>query len=55
MIARQFTLGQLALIAWQLHEFSEQALKDTDVIGRNLDLRRMSSAELSRHLSQLGA
>jgi hypothetical protein len=43
------------LIAWQLHEFSRDASKRAKVGGRDADLRRMSSEQLSKHLAQIGA
>ena len=54
-IARRFTFGQLALIAWQLHESSRNASQRAEVAGRDEDLRRMSSEQLSKHLAQIGA
>jgi len=43
------------LIAWQLHEFSRQVSERADAGGRDADLRRMSSEQLSKHLAQIGA
>jgi hypothetical protein len=45
----------LALIAWQLHEFSWNAAERREGSGQDADLRRMSGAQLSKHLAQIGA
>lgn len=55
MIARRFTFGQLALIAWQLRTFTEEFEERAEATGRNPDLCRMSGEQLSKHLAQLGA
>jgi hypothetical protein len=43
------------LIAWQLHEFSKEASERAEVGGKDADLRRMSSEQLSKHLAQIGS
>ena len=53
--ARRFTFGQLALIAWQLEERWSAGERCAEVAGHDVDLRALTSAELSRHLTTLGA
>jgi hypothetical protein len=52
VIARGFTLGQLALLAWQLREFS----RASEVFGDgvvSVDLRQFTGDELRSHLARL--
>ena len=54
MIARTFTLGQLALIAWRMGERWQAVERHDEIVGHDVDLRRMTGSELSLHLAQLG-
>ena len=54
VIARKFTLGQLALIAWRMQEQMAAADAQGEIVGRDADLRRMTGSELNRHLAQMG-
>jgi hypothetical protein len=42
------------VIAWQIEQRVQTAEDRTETIGHDTDLRRMSGAELSRHLAGLG-
>ena len=51
-IARRFTFGQLAVIAWQLEE--RASARTDESLGKGPDLRELTGSELERHLAQLG-
>jgi hypothetical protein len=52
VIARRFTLGQLALLAWQLREF-HRAGESSESSADNKDLRLLTGEDLSAHLARL--
>lgn len=54
MIASRFTLGQLALIAWQIGKNVQATRHASHAEDEDLDLRQLSSEELSRHANRLG-
>lgn len=43
------------MIAWQLEQRTRAVAEGAEVIGDDVDLRQMTGAELSRHLTRLGA
>jgi hypothetical protein len=43
------------VIAWQLEQRWRATEESTEPTGRDADLRKMTGAELSRHLARLGA
>lgn len=55
MIGSKFTFGQLALITWQLAERAQASREAGLVVGNDVDLRRLTGTELSRHLTRLGS
>jgi hypothetical protein len=52
VIARRFTLGQLALLAWQLREF-HRAGEANDAEANHVDLRLLTGDDLRAHLARL--
>jgi hypothetical protein len=52
VIARRFTLGQLALLAWQLREFSRASEMYGDEAD-SVDLRQLTGDELRSLLARL--
>ena len=43
------------MIAWCLGERATRAEQTPEIVGHDVDLRRMTGTELSRHLIQVGA